>query len=143
MTRSSRTGPIAAFLAAALLTAACVLFIDDPAAVFAHETFHSAAVFIDLTHIVDPVLPLSAIGFLVIGGAMLVDWRPSGALRLVLTLCLASLVAIMIKDQLNMPSAGPGLRPGPTAIRPGSAIMWTVSSRSTAARGGPPSRPAT
>lgn len=92
---------MAAFAAVAGATTLSVLVFDRPAALFAHEVFGGASAFIALTHIVDPALPLSTIGFVGFGGALALGWTPPRWARVVLSLCVATLLAIVVKDQLK------------------------------------------
>lgn len=95
---SRATGPvwIAGLCAASLLS---ILFVDRPAATWVHAAAHGGAVFVALTHIVDPILPLAAIGFLVAGAAIRFGWRPGPAGHTLLCACVAVLVAVAVKDQ--------------------------------------------
>ncbi len=86
---------------AVMATALSIFFLDRPAATFAHDAFHGGAVFVALTHIIDPVLPLAVIGFVLIGGAMLLGWSPPRAVMLIFQICIATLLAVVVKDQLK------------------------------------------
>lgn len=97
----SRRLGLAAFGTAAAATVLSVLVLDAPAARFAHETFGGWSGFVALTHLVDPVLPLSATGFLVLGGAMALGWTAPPWARVAFGLCVATLLAIVTKDQLK------------------------------------------
>ncbi len=84
--------------AASLLS---ILFLDRSAATWSHAVLHGATVFRALTHIVDPVPPVAAIGFLGLGTAALSGRCRSPLLRALLCASVAALVAIMIKDELK------------------------------------------
>lgn len=99
--KRKRTSGLIAFGLAAAATLLSILFLDRPAALFAHAAFGGWSGFIALTHLVDPVLPLSAIGFLVIGGGMALGWTPPPWARVTFGLCVAALLAIVVKDQLK------------------------------------------
>ncbi len=95
---SRAAGPlwIAGGCAASLLS---VLFVDRPAATWVHAAARGDAVFVALTHIVDPVLPLAIFGFLAAGAGIRAGWRPGPAGRALFSACMAVLVAVAIKDQ--------------------------------------------
>ena len=97
----SRSGPVASFVAAAGATLLSILLLDRPAAVFAHAMLGQWWGFVALTHIVDPVLPVSALGLVGLGGGLALGWTPPPWARVVLNLCVATLLAIVIKDQLK------------------------------------------
>ncbi len=86
-------------VAACAATALSIGFVDRPAATWSHEAFHGAEIFRALTHIVDPVLPLAALGFLVMGFAALTGWRPGPLAYSLFCACMAVLIAVAIKDQ--------------------------------------------
>lgn len=97
----SRSAPVAAFVGAACATALSIFFLDRPAASFAHVAFGGWWGFVALTHIVDPVLPLAAIGLVGLGGGLALGWTPPPWARVTLSLCVATLLAIVVKDQLK------------------------------------------
>ena len=90
---------LAAALSCVVLVALCVAVVDRPAASWAHATFHGAWEFVDLTHIVDPVLPVSALGLIVAAVAVMSGWRPGYVGRTFIACCMAALMAYAIKDQ--------------------------------------------
>lgn len=91
-----------AVLSCPALVLLSVAAVDRPAATLSHAAFAGrTAVFVALTHIVDPVLPLAALGLAGAGLAALLGWRPGAAGRRVIAACVAVLVAAMIKDQLK------------------------------------------
>ena len=79
-----------------------ILFLDRTAATWSHTALHGSALFPGLTHIVDPVPPLSALGFVGLGAALCSGWRPGPLARTLLWACVAVLVAIAVKDQLKV-----------------------------------------
>lgn len=76
-----------------------IAFVDRPAATWAHDTLHGANLFRALTHIVDPILPASALGLAVAAVAAANGWRPGPIARILLACCLAALVGQAVKDQ--------------------------------------------
>jgi membrane-associated phospholipid phosphatase len=82
-----------------VLAVVCIVFVDRPAATWVHDTFHGLWAFVALTHIVDPLLPGAAIGFLAIGLAMVGGRRPGPVLDTIFWACAAALLAVSIKDQ--------------------------------------------
>lgn len=99
MVRDRRTHWSVAAVLGVVATVASIGLLDRAAARFAHETFHGAAVFVDLTHLVDPILPLASLGLVVGGAAILLGWRPGRHARMLLCACAAVLIAVAIKDQ--------------------------------------------
>ena len=84
------------------LVGLCVAFVDRGAAALAHaDLVPHRAVFDALTHIVDPVPPLAGLGLAAAGLAALWGWRPGPVGRLLLACCLATAIAIVLKDQLK------------------------------------------
>lgn len=78
-----------------------VLLLDGTAARWSHEHLHGAWMFRALTHVVDPVPPLASLGFVGLGLAALAGRRGGPVSRALLQACIATLVAILIKDQLK------------------------------------------
>lgn len=97
--RDRRTSWSVAAALVVLATAASVALLDRAAARFAHDTFHGAAVFVDLSHLVDPILPLASVGLIVGGASILLGWRPGRHARMMLCACAAVLIAVAIKEQ--------------------------------------------
>lgn len=93
---------IVAVLACPILVLLCIGFVDRAASSLSHAEFAGhIAVFVWLTHIVDPVPPLAGLGLAGAGLAALLGWRPGPAGRAFLGCCIAVLVAIAVKDQLK------------------------------------------
>lgn len=91
-----------AVLSCPLLLALSVSFVDRPAALLSHaDLARWRAAFVALTHIVDPVPPLAIVGLAASGLAALLGWRPGPAGRTLLACCIATLVAIALKDELK------------------------------------------
>lgn len=97
---ASRT--LAALLSCPVLVLLCVGFVDRAAARLSHADFagHTAG-FDALTHIVDPIPPLAGLGLAAAGLAALLGWRPGTLGRTLLACCLATVMAIVLKDQLK------------------------------------------
>lgn len=92
---------LAAGLSCVVLVGLSVAFVDRPVSTFSHATFRGAWEFVYLTHIVDLVLPGSALGLIVAAVAVMSGWRPGRIGRTVIACCLAALLAYAIKDQLK------------------------------------------
>ena len=89
-------------LSCPVAVAICIAFIDRPAALLSHADLAGhRAVFDALTHIVDPLPPLAAIGIGASGFAVLLGWRPGPAGRTLIACCVATLMAIVLKDELK------------------------------------------
>ncbi len=86
-------------VAAAFSTGAAIAFVDRQAASWSHATFHGAAVFRGLTHLVDPLLPAAALGLATAALAAASGWRPGPVGRTLVACCFATLIAVAIKDQ--------------------------------------------
>jgi membrane-associated phospholipid phosphatase len=97
--RPARTATLLCILTVCLATVLSILYVDRTAATWSHASFHGIAIFIDLTHIDDPIVPIAALGFLVIGAAAYCGWQPGPVARAFFCACVAVLVALMIKDQ--------------------------------------------
>jgi len=95
-------GAFISIVLTALATVACVLFFDRPTAIFAHQYLRPNQVFSILTHIVDPVWPITTLALIYVGVRSL-----SGRFILtpfwqtVIVTSLAVIVSIAIKDQLK------------------------------------------
>ncbi len=84
------------------LVAVCIGFVDRPAAILSHAAFAGhRGVFDALTHIVDPIPPSAGFGIALAGLAALLGWRPGPAGRRLIACCVATLIAIVLKDDLK------------------------------------------
>lgn len=84
-----------------VLTGLAVAFADRPLATWSHEALHGMAVFVWLTWIAEPTVPGAIVGLAVAGIAALAGWRPRRWGRALIAVCVATLVAVAIKDQLK------------------------------------------
>ncbi len=88
-------------------TVLLLLFADRGAATWSHATFGEPGReglkrgFIALTHLIDPLVPLSILGLLVLGGMAAGAVSPFRHGRLILAACAATLVAVAVKDELK------------------------------------------
>lgn len=89
-------------LSCPVLVGFCIAVVDRGAAAVAHADLVPHRAFFDaLTHVVDPVPPLAGLGLAAAGLAALCGWRPGPVGRLLLACCLATAIAIVLKDQLK------------------------------------------
>ena len=86
---------------AALLIGFSIMVVDRPVATFVHGAAGGHWMFVAMTHVVDPVLPGSAIGIIVAAIAVVSGWKPGRTGRTVIACCMAALMAYAIKDQLK------------------------------------------
>ena len=98
----ARPGALLAVLSCPVLVALCVFVVDRPAALMAHaDLAGQRRAFDALTHLVDPIPPLAAVGIAAAALAALLGWRPGPAGRTLLACCVATLIAIVLKDELK------------------------------------------
>jgi len=106
MYSTARPTPARPFLigavSCALLLLLAIGFVDRPLSTWTHADFHGEQAFIWLTWIVDPIPPLALIGVTGAGIAAIAGWRPGTHGRILLATCLATLTAIVIKDELKI-----------------------------------------
>lgn len=89
-------------LSCPILVLLCIAAVDRPAAFLSHEDFAVHRVAFDaLTHLVDPIPPLATLGTACAGLAAFLGWRPGPVGRTLIACCLATLVAIALKDELK------------------------------------------
>ena len=84
------------------LTATCIAWVDRPASTWSHAHFHGVLFFHRLTHLVDPLLPLSCIGLAWLGVNALLRLPQPACAKTVLTFCLATVVTYTIKEELKL-----------------------------------------
>ena len=89
-----------AFILCIVLTLLSIAFVDRPASTWAH-TLGQPAPFVWLTHMIDPFVPAASIVLPAVGIAALFGWRPGPVGRIVLALCIAVLVATVLKEELK------------------------------------------
>jgi membrane-associated phospholipid phosphatase len=97
-----RRRALLALIACAVLVPASVLLLDRPVATFAHDRLARPAVLVWLTYIADVPVPAALLGLAAAGFAWLAGWRPGAAGRAVLAACVATLLAIEIKNELKL-----------------------------------------
>ena len=77
-----------------------VAFLDRPVSTWVHTNLAGQKHMFDaLTHIVDPLLPLSTLGLLLAGVAALGGWRPGPRAKILLATALSVTIAVTLKDQ--------------------------------------------
>lgn len=86
----------------AVLIVLSIAFVDRPLSSWLHASFHQGRMFVGLTHIVDPIQPLAALGLIGAGIAAALGWRPGQRGRLWLAVCFATVAACLIKDDLKI-----------------------------------------
>ena len=84
-----------------ILVSASIAFVDRPASTWSHAALHGVALFSWLTQIVTLIVPSAIVGLAATGVAVALGWQPPPWGRTVLACCLATLVAVAIKDQLK------------------------------------------
>jgi membrane-associated phospholipid phosphatase len=92
---------VGSFIACVVLTALSIAFVDRAVSTWSHATLHGIRPLDWPTHIIDPFLPVASIAIIGIGIAALFGWRPGPFGRLLITLCLAVLIATILKDQFK------------------------------------------
>jgi membrane-associated phospholipid phosphatase len=100
-TVTTRRLTLAGLASCAMLLPVSVLFLDRPVATLSHAALHGVQAFVWLTWIADIPAPAAILGLAGAGIAWLAGWRPGEAGRTLLALCLATLLALAIKDQLK------------------------------------------
>ena len=75
-------------------------FLDRPVSTWVHANLAGQRRAFDaLTHIVDPLVPLSTLGLLLAGLAALGGWRPSPRAKVLLAMALSVTIVVTLKDQ--------------------------------------------
>jgi membrane-associated phospholipid phosphatase len=98
----SGAGAFLAVLSCPVAVVFCVAVVDRPMALLAHADLAGHRRLFDaMTHVVDPIPPLAACGLAVAGFAALLGWRPGAAARTLIACCVATLIAIVLKDELK------------------------------------------
>src|ERR1700744_4502119 len=92
---------LGAFVACIVLTMLSVAFVDPAASSWSHATLGQAEPFVRLTHIIDPFVPVASIGLLAIAVAALFSCRPGPFGRTLISLCIAVLIATVLKEELK------------------------------------------
>jgi membrane-associated phospholipid phosphatase len=88
-------------LSLVIILAVSIGWLDRPLASWSHATLHGMAPFVWLTWIAEPLPSLAALGLAGCGVAALAGWRPGPRGRALLAVCLATLVAVEIKELLK------------------------------------------
>jgi membrane-associated phospholipid phosphatase len=99
--RSPATAVLLSGLTCAILVGLSMLFLDRAISSWSHAHTRDIREFVWLTWIVEPVPYLAAGGLIGAAVAAVAGWRPGPKGRLWLTICLATLVALVLKEQLK------------------------------------------
>jgi membrane-associated phospholipid phosphatase len=89
-----------AFIACVVLSVLSIAFVDRAVSTWAH-TLGAPAPFVWLTHIIDPFVPAASIGLAAIAIAAVFGWRPGPFGRTLIALCIAVLIATILKEELK------------------------------------------
>jgi membrane-associated phospholipid phosphatase len=92
---------VGAFIACVVLTLLSIAFVDRAVSTWSHATLHRPAPFEWLTHIIDPFVPAGSLGLTAIAIATVFGWRPGPLGRTLIALCIAVLVATVLKEELK------------------------------------------
>ena len=84
-----------------VLAGLAIAFVDRPLSTWSHDHLHGLAIFVWLTWIAEPMVPTAMVGLVGAGIAALAGWRPGRWGRALIAVCVATLVAVAIKDQLK------------------------------------------
>lgn len=99
--RSPAASVLVSGLACAILVGFSVTFLDREIATWSHVHLRGIRAFVWLTWIVAPLPYLAGGGLLGLVVAMMAGWRPGPRGRQGLACCLATLLAVVLKDQLK------------------------------------------
>ena len=91
---------VGAFVACVVLTILAIVFVDRAVSTWAH-TLNRPAPLEWLTHIIDPFVPAASIALAGVAMAALFGWRPGPFGRTIIALCIAVLVATVLKEELK------------------------------------------
>jgi membrane-associated phospholipid phosphatase len=92
---------IGSFIGCVMLTALSIAFVDRAVSTWSHATLARPAPFEWLTHIIDPFVPAASIALAAIAVAAIFGWRPGPFGCTVIALCIAVLVATVLKEELK------------------------------------------
>lgn len=92
---------IGAFVACIVLTILSIVFVDRAVSTWAH-TLNRPAPLEWLTHIIDPFVPAASIGLAGAAIAAVFGWRPGPFGRTIVALCIAVLIATVLKEELKL-----------------------------------------
>jgi membrane-associated phospholipid phosphatase len=92
---------VGAFIACLVLTVLSIAFVDRAVSTWSHATLGQAAPFVWLTHIIDPFVPAASLGLAAISIAAVFGWRPGPFGRTLIALCIAVLIATILKEELK------------------------------------------
>jgi membrane-associated phospholipid phosphatase len=92
---------VGAFVACVVLTMLAIVFVDRAVATWSHAILHRPEPLEWLTHIIDPFVPAASIALTGVAIAALFGWRPGPFGRTIIALCIAVLVATVLKEELK------------------------------------------
>lgn len=92
---------LVAALSCVILVGFSIAMVDRPSSTWSHATLHDVVVFRWFTHLVDPTLPVAAVVLALAGVGALRRWQPPPWFQTLLACALATVIAVVIKDQLK------------------------------------------
>jgi membrane-associated phospholipid phosphatase len=90
-----------AFIACVVLTILSILFVDRAVATWARAVLNRPEPLEWLTHMIDPFVPAASIALVGVAIAAVCGWRPGPFGRTLIALCIAVLIATVLKEELK------------------------------------------
>src|SRR4051812_23715070 len=91
---------VGTFVACVVLSVLSILFVDRAVSAWAH-TLNRPDPLEWLTHIIDPFVPAALVGLAAAAIAAIFGWRPGPLGRAIIALCIAVLIATVLKEELK------------------------------------------
>lgn len=98
---TDRDGVLRSALICGVLVGFSIAFADRPLATWSHAHLHGMFLFVWMTRIVEPVPDLALAGLAGYAIARLAGWRPGPVGQTLLAFCLATLLALALKDRIK------------------------------------------
>jgi membrane-associated phospholipid phosphatase len=92
---------IGSFVACVVLTVLSIAFVDRAVSSWSHAVLRRPAPLEWLTHIIDPFVPAASVALISVAIAALFGWRPRPLGRTLIALCIAVLIATILKEELK------------------------------------------